>query len=255
MTTKTPKYENNPFYVGLNGISLFFNNAQTVAFLLVGYSILSTFSNTSRNDTDSSSKIPSWPLEQWLFVGGVLLVILVALIFITAMISGMSAYASAQVLKSKKVGIRESFNAVLEKFFSFIWLQIIIAVKVFLWTLLLIIPGIIMFYRYSLANIAFFDQGLKGNDAIKESLKLTKGALLTTAASQILFNIITFGMLSELVSAGARTILYRQFRASGDEEKPDAHSLSWLTVLLPLALLIAAISFIGVGIVALRATS
>lgn len=252
MTTNKPEYENNPFYIGLNGIKMFFNKAQGVAFLLIAFSILSTFSGNTNIENEGKSQFPSWPWEQWLMLGGVITIILLAALFIMTMISGISAYTSAKLLKGKSVSIREAFNAVMDRFFSFLWLQILTSIKVLLWTLLLIIPGLVMAYRYSLANIAFFDQGLKGNDAIKESLRLTKGAFLTTFAAQLLFDVITFGMLSELVSGGARTVLYQQFKALGDKEKPSAHGLTWFAAFLPIAFVVAVIVLLGAGMIALR---
>ncbi len=113
-----------------------------------------------------------------------------------------------------------------------------------------------MAIRYTLAGVAFFDdrKHLKGNAAIKESLRLTKGGWLTTFSSNVLFNILTFGILSSVVTTGANTVLYRQFNALGDKPKPSAHWLSWVTLALPiiiaflvLAMLIALIAGVAIG--------
>ena len=247
MPGKSQKYENNPFYIALNGLNLVFEKARGVAFLLIALSILSVFSGgmpRSRDDNGMNAQIPAWPMEQWIIVGCVGILIALAYLFITAMISGISAYTSAQVALGNTVKLGEAFHEVLDKFFSFIWLQIIMGVKILLWSLLLIIPGIVMAYRYSLANMAFFDQNLRGNAAIKESLRLTKGAWLTTFGAQFLFNIITLGVISEFVNAGAKVILYRQFKAIGNDEKPDAHGLSWFSVFFPLIFAVAVMAVI-----------
>lgn len=247
--TKDVAYENNPFMVALEGIKVLFDKARTVAILLLVVSVLGAISSGQRDTTTDSNKnmsLPNWSLEEWLMFSGILAVILLAILFVSCMISGIGAYTASQLTKGHAVSLREAFNAVLERFFSYIWLQILTTVKILLWSLLLVVPGIVMAFRYSLANVAFFDKDLRGNAAIKESLRLTKGAWLTTFASQALFSFITLGVMSEVVSAGARSVLYRQFSALKDgEEKPEAHLLSWLTALVPLGILIPFLILIG----------
>ena len=61
-------------------------------------------------------------------------------------------------------------------FFRFLWLNILIAIFTFLWSLLLIVPGIIAAYRYSMAIYIFFDDPEKGAlDCIRESKAMTNG--------------------------------------------------------------------------------
>lgn len=48
-------------------------------------------------------------------------------------------------------------------------------IYVFLWTLLLIVPGIIKSYAYAASMYMVHEKGLKGNDAITASRKLMKG--------------------------------------------------------------------------------
>lgn len=250
MTTKAPKtpskkYENNPFMLAIHGLNLIFDKAKSVAILFLVLSIVGFISGVIPQPADDSLSKPFNPSEfalpnllpsQWAMIALVALILITTFIFIGAMLSGISSYTSARLARGHTTTLSEAFHAVLEKFFSYIWLQIIITVKLLLWTLLLIVPGIIMSVRYSLANVAFFDKDLRGNAAIKESLKLTKGAWLTTFASQTLFNMITLGVISELVNSGAKAILYRQFTTSA--KKPAAHFLSWLTLALPFLFLI-----------------
>lgn len=248
-STTVRNYENNPFKLALTGLNLVINKAKGVAILLIVLSIISVFSsmrpdsNTTLSDdieqfgTVAKMMSPA----QWAVAIGAIVVVALGILFISSMIGGISAYASARIAKGHEVKLSEAFHAVLERFFSFIWLQIIQGVKIFLWSLLLIVPGIIMAIRYSLANVAFFDKGLTGNAAIKESLRLTKGAWLTTFASQTLFNMATLGVISELVNTGAKSLLYRQLiQFKNGEAKPDAHILSWITLLLPFALILLA---------------
>lgn len=250
MANKLKDYENNPFYVGLHGLNTVFDKAKGVSILLVVVSVLSFLSGAPGQPQDKDEfknfALPSLSPEQWALIGLGASFIFLAAIAVGSMISGMSAYASARVARGHDVKLGEAFQAVLDRLFSYIWLQIITIVKILLWSLLLIVPGIIMSVRYSLANVAFFDKELRGNAAIKESLKLTRGAWLTTYASQALFNIVTLGIISELVQSGARAVLYRQLSVFGEKtKKPDAHILSWLTLFLPFIAAILVLALIA----------
>jgi hypothetical protein len=240
-TTKHTAYENNPFTVAIQGLNLLFNKAKSVAILLLVLSILGYFGNFMRGSGNEAASrgeftLPNWTVGEWAMASLAVLVLVTAAVFIGSMLSGISAYTSARIARGHTVTLDEAFHAVLDRFFSYIWLQIIIVVKTLLWSLLLIVPGIIMSVRYSLASVAFFDKELHGDAAVKESLQLTKGAWLTTFASQVLFNIVTLGVISSLVDGGAKAVLYRQFSAS--DTKPPAHVLSWITLVLPFALLL-----------------
>lgn len=241
-------YENNPFLIALDGINIVFEKAKGPAILLIVVSIISAFSGFTPGYESPDDQRPAHEMAQqmqtqlasltaiqWATAIAIIVILIASAIFISSMISGISAYTSARLARGHKVTISEAFHAVLDRFFSYIWLQILIGVKILLWSLLFIIPGIIMAVRYSLASVAFFDKGLKGNDAIKESLSLTKGGWLTTFASLSLFNLITLGVIAELVNSGARVVLYRQFSElhGKKDKKPAAHLLSWITLALP----------------------
>jgi hypothetical protein len=252
-------YENNPFFVASNGITLLFNLARGVAILLIIVSILGLFSNGwSPNESNDSwmnlmRLMGSWSVTDWILAIGSVSVILLAIMMVAALFGGVSAYTSARLAHGKKVELRVAFSEAFEHLWSYLWLQIIISVKVFLWMLLFIIPGIIMAVRYSLASVAFFDEKkkLRGTAAIRESLRLTKGAWLTTYASTTLFNILTLGAFSSAITTGANAVLYSQFEKLGTHKKPDAHWLSWATLLLPaivLGLLLILVIGIGVGV-------
>ncbi|MDB5183702.1 MAG: hypothetical protein JWO07_383 [Candidatus Saccharibacteria bacterium] len=260
MSAKPSKrhYENNPFFIASSGITLLFNLAQGVAIMLIILSVLGLFGNAFSPPPDPNAReltsadfmntFSGWTTTEWLMLGAASLIIGLAIIMISALFTGVSAYTSARLAQNEDVRIRTAFAESFDKLWGFIWLQIIVFVKVLLWSLLFIIPGIIMAVRYSLANVAFFDdtQNLRGNDAIKESLRLTKGAWITTYASTALFNMLTFFAISSVVSTGANAVLYRQLQEHSDK-KPAAHWLSWLTLVLPFAL----ISLIIFGLIAI----
>lgn len=257
---KTLTYENNPFFVAVNGLELFFKKAQSIGIIFAVIMALSAFSaipsafmpaeeapvsqeQIVKDDQAFEQGLATMPGEVWLLIGVVAVTILLLLIVLGVVIGGIADYTAAKLSQGKEVGFSEALRAVFSNFWGYLWLQIVIMVKVLLWTLLLIVPGIIMAVRYSLAGTVFFDKKLKGNAAVQESARLTKGAWFTTFASQSLLNIVTLGLIELLLVPGTQAILYRQFREYdvAGAAKPKAHILSWLTLLVPLLLVITLI--------------
>jgi hypothetical protein len=246
------KYENNPFFIAGNGITLLFNTARGVGVLFVVLSVLSYLSNGWSSDdphkmaNDFQNTVSGWSAGDWTMAIGSAAIIGLALAMIWALIGGVSAYTSYRLSRGETVNLRDAFRSAFDRLWSYLWLQAIIFVKLFLWTLLLVLPGIYMAFRYSLASVAFFDdrKNLRGNAAVKESLRLTNGAWVTTFAANTLFNILTFGALSSIVTTSVNAVLYRQFGELGDKKKPAAHWLSWVTLVLPMILFLLAVVFI-----------
>ncbi|MDB5165484.1 MAG: hypothetical protein JWM00_374 [Candidatus Saccharibacteria bacterium] len=257
-----PNYQNNPFFVATDGLTLLFKKAMPVAILAIVLACLSLFGNMAQTAVDISTGANSPSDERMMddkaseqtvnnffesisreevavFVG-VGLIVLLVLIFVSTLIAGVFDYTAAQLAKGKTVTLQEALKGVLRRFFGYLWLNILIGIKVFLWSLLLIVPGIIMAVRYSLSGAAFFEKGLGANAATKHSSRLVKGAWLTTFSSFALFNIVTLGMLQAILQPGTVAVLYRQLNAfdAAKAKKPAAHVLSWLTLLIPLGLLV-----------------
>ena len=258
-TKKHPVYQNNPFTIATDGLSLLFKLAQPIAILAIVLSVLNMFGGFSGNfDADYSQKnssdpiaeinhqFSSIPMEAWIIIGLIGGVLLLGFIIIGTFVSGMIDYTAAQLANNKKVTFSEAFTAVAKRFFGYLWLQIWVGIKIFLWSLLLIVPGIIMAVRYSLAGPAFFRHNLSADAAIEHSSTITKGAWLTTFASFGLFNIITFGLIEYLLKPGTSGLLLRQYDAYNDVkmQKPAAHGLSWMTLAISIGLVVLAVSFI-----------
>lgn len=252
-TTHTDKYENNPFFAAANSITLLVELAKSVLIFLAVLAglnfLLGTFmpdyskQDARNSSTDQITQLThNWSVSDWGLAVAAVGIIALAAFMISSLFGGVAAYTSARAARGEKVRLDEAFRVAFDNLWSFLWLQLIIGTKLFLWSLLFILPGIYMAFRYSLANVAFFDdrKNLRGNAAVKESLRLTKGAWLTTFASNMLFNMLTFGLLANIVSTGVNAVLYRQFDALGDKPKPAAHWLSWLTLIVPIVFVILA---------------
>lgn len=224
---QTPvEYINNPFFIGAKGINLVFLKAQGVAILLVILSVLTVLSSYTPPQ-DPAQEIKFTP-EAAAVASAVVLLVIIGSTFV----NGIIGYAAAKVANDETATIKETLMAVAKRFWSFLWLQILIGLKVLAWSLLFIIPGIVMAIRYSLASVAFYDQGLKGNAAIKHSVALTKGSWVTTLGGLMFFTIITFGVIDLLVGAASSAILYRQFSQTPLSERPAKHWLSVVTMIL-----------------------
>ena len=80
------------------------------------------------------------------------------------------------------------------------WLSILSGILVFLFTLLLIIPGIIKAYAYSMTWYIMADEGISGSKALKRSQEMMKGYKMDFFVFQLSFigwwllSIVTLGL-------------------------------------------------------------
>ena len=265
MSTTTPKsvvrkqpaeYTNNPLKIAVEGAKLLFQKAPMLALALAILSgvMASNFNFSPPSGAPQDISSASAPEVQAALLG---IVVVLAIIFafgtlvIVSILVGIFSYTAVEVAKGREVSFKMAVKAVFERLWSFVWLQLLTIVKVLLWSLLLIIPGVIMAIRYSLANLSFFDSDKKltGNAALKDSIALTKGAWLTTFASQTLLDLITLGMITPIAETGSKTMLYRQLNTLRDQKKPKAHALSWVTLGVTIAIFVFVVIFLGYAIV------
>lgn len=246
-TKQQTAYINNPFIIAIEGMKLLFQKAPTLAIILAILSALGAgnFMSDQSTLTEDTAPIVANPALDPVVIAGTIVVVAImlfgALIF-GSIIAGIFAFTAAELAKGRVVSFRQATKATVDRLWSFVWLQLLTIAKILAWSLLLVIPGIIMAFRYSLANLSFFDSDKKltGNAAIKDSLALTEGAWVTTFGAQVFFNIITLGLISPIVDTASKAILYRQFieLQQSDGTKPTAHPLSWVA----LGLLILAVA-------------
>lgn len=256
-------YINNPFFITTYGFQLLFKYAKNVSILLlllsiagaIGQSEFSRYTNDASNSTAIENYFNSLEPSQLVTLAVSSVLISLAILVVSIMVSGINGYVATRASKGQATNLSEAFNAVLGKFGSYTWVYILVNVKILLWTMLFIIPGIVMAVRYSLSSAVFFDasNNLKGNDVLKKSSELVKGSWITTFASFGLFNIITLGWISYFVNASVLASLYGQYTeiARSGAKKPKAHWLSWIVMILPLLLLGLGILIIAAAIAVL----
>ena len=252
MDKKPVPYENNPFMIGIEGLKLIFTNAKSVGIyaivvtsvsFLLGIlfyiiSIIIDLVNDKPDTKNSSVEISTIDPVFAIGIGVLILLGILAYLAISLLLFGPLEHAAAMTAKGKQTTLKESFNATLRQFGPYLWLYILVTIKVLLWSLLFIIPGFIKMNRYILSGTVFFAEGKRGNAAIQRSNQLTKGAWLTTYAGTWIWNIFSQGLTMFVFWPGTMAVLYRQLSLKTDsrEQKPPAHVLSWLTLLVPISL-------------------
>ena len=255
-------YQNNPFFIAVNGLNLLFRAAQNIAILglvIAGFSLLLNYAQTAidasnpanqaglTNDerieaqekqiTDFVQQVTTASVEQIMLVSLAVVTVIIVIFIAGSFLSAIFDYTSAKLAKGDTVSFKQAISGATKRFGSYIWLQINISVRIFLWSLLFIVPGIYKAVRYTLSGVVFYSGKPQSAAAsINRSEKLVQGAWLTTFASHMLFNLITLGVISTLLTPGTNAILYRQYTQleHNKQSKPKAHMLSWLTVSLPI---------------------
>lgn len=263
-----PAYDNNPFTIAVEGAKLFYAKGRTLATLAIVFGFIGFASNfnpigylipgsdePSKTDTMTPPPIdPQTIMIIIVVIGVVIATVLFVAILVNAFIYGMLGSISAKLARGEEATFEQTLSEAFKGFMGMLWLTILMSIKVLLWSLLFIIPGIYMSVRYSLATVVFFTEGKRGNAAIKRSLKLTKGAWLTTFASHTLLNLLTLGMFQLFLTPGTDGLLYRQLNDQTEAKvsKPKAHVLSWITLGFLIFLVIAAIIILALLVYALK---
>lgn len=240
-SSKFPKtYQTNPFSIATSGLDKLFKYARSVAVLFIVISIIRALTQQSEKYPSDASQAPDHSMRPDLSIEALLAVLVLMVLFvgISIVINGISDYTSAQLSRGKTTTLRQALRAVLTSFWSYAWLRILVAIKILAWSLLFVIPGVIMAVRYSLAGVSYYDKGLRGNDAIAHSSKLVKGGWLTTFASHVSLNVLTLGFIVTLLEPGTNGALYHQF-SKLKKNHPPAHWLSWITLLVSMMLAFA----------------
>ncbi len=115
-----------------------------------------------------------------LFTGSILFRIIFVIVIIVAVLwaiyYGIRIKAAMLLLiKNNYTSAKENFKQSKDYFWGFLWMSIILTVVVCLWTILLIIPGIIFATYFMLVNYTFFFEDFKGYSALKRSKELVRG--------------------------------------------------------------------------------
>ena len=242
------KYESNPFKVIFQGFSDFFEYNQAMAILILVLSILgvvleffraiiqlATQSLATPGTSETASQTGSGEVDTAALIAIIVVVVLVALIFgfislaITTVYRGMVAYAAVETSRKKKITIMEAFKASISKFWTLLWVQVVVFFKVLGGTLLLIVPGIRAALRYELVMMPVFADDANAKQAIAKMKKITNKHLMEVLGMTFSAGIIPF--VNQLLHAGGMAVMYPQLSHLDKHPNPD-HKTHWLNYLV-----------------------
>lgn len=116
------------------------------------------------------------PLAVFMIIFGILICVYIFL-SVELVIWSLAAQAAIRLIiknNSQKYSFKEALLAGRKQIKDFFIVSFTVGLFTLLWSLLLIIPGIIMGIYYSLAIWVYFYEGIKGNAALKRSRELVK---------------------------------------------------------------------------------
>lgn len=272
-------YNSNPFTLSFDALGRLFktNVGWAIALIAVGFiaflgnaasSVIDLVNlqqdTTPTSSTSFESSLSNTELSTGsdidagvvLLIVGVVLVFVVIAVIIGAIIStfltGMFTYVMNQSEQGKSVSLSEAFNAVLKRFWRLLWATLLAHLKIFGWTLLFIVPGIIAALRYSLLPYLIMNEPEeeKGvTDAHDKVKSVVKGRLWEVFGVGTVATLIP--IVGETIGIAGRSALYRQLQYSQDHkiERPKIHWLNYLgAILLGLLLFLAALIIVVIAI-------
>lgn len=266
-TTSEP-YDSNPFTLSFNALGRLFDSNAGWAITLLALALIGggvQFANGLIGSLASDEKTAGTPTgtvttadqasslnpEQLLGILAIALIITILIsvfLFVSfilqTFIGSMFAYVALQSEKGKKVTLGEAFGAVQKRFWRLLLAQGFANIKVFLWTLLFIIPGVIAALRYTLLLYVIMDEPetTKGVVAAHTRVKsIVKGRLIEVFSLLFAANLIP--IVSGLLQLSGGAAQYRQLSSTPETARPKVH---WINYLLPIVLGILLILFIAI---------
>ncbi len=185
----------------------------------------------------SEDEIP--PLGAIAVIVSILVVLFVGIVILQALIQtfifGMLTYVALENDAGRKASLRGSIDAVVSRFRRLFLAQLLASAKIFGWTLLLIIPGIIATFRYALLPFVIMDESPKNkgvvasHDRVKEIVAGRKREVFGVATVAVIIPII--GTIIQFVGNAA---LYRQLQSYHDQngQKAPVHWLNYFGFML-----------------------
>lgn len=241
----TSAYISNPFLLAHNAAKRLYKNNRTWAIILIVLGVLNTISSTNQNTststdtTTSSSPELSFALIVFLLSMGILFLLLMAIV--STYLTGIISYITLQSEKGKNATLSEAFEATKERFWRLLSAMLLAGLKIFGWTLLFIIPGIIAALRYTLLSYVIMDDSAK-----KTSVKEAHDQVKTLVNGRLweIFGVSFTGIIpfiGTLYSTAGNAGLYQQLKAYNDKklEKPAIHWLNYAFALLMFVVSIA----------------
>ncbi len=259
---KKPKvaFESNPFKVIFNGFDKLFKFNQNMAIILLVIAVISSFGQFLNFGFGGAGSSESMPVETAsspelatgvivaivMIVVSLVLVILAVALFIGTIVNGFMAYVAYKTARAETTTFSEAIKAVWEKFWTILWIQIIVFFKVVGGLLLFIVPGVRAMLRYDMVLFPVFDGNANAKQAIAKSKSITKNHLIEVFGMAVAAGIIPF--IGQLFHISGRAIMYPQLRdlhASGTAA-PKVHWLNYLGFVLAIVLLLLIAAIVSI---------
>lgn len=265
-----PKYDSNPFTLAFNSFGRLFNTnaGWAIALLVLGIfgfiwqmfvNLIQLAANPESSTTSSTGagmaeKLPAGSsaasssdvnvMAVVLVVVGIVIIVLIMIAIFSAIssfIGGMFSYVAIKSEEGQKVNFNEAFQETSKRFFRLYFAQLLAGLKIFGWTLLFIIPGIIAAFRYTLLPYVVMGDSAeaKGARSAHASTKMiVKGRLIEVFGVATVAGLIPF--VGDILRLTGNAALYRQMKlySDADAKKPKVHWLNYVGfMLIGLALL------------------
>ena len=120
--------------------------------------------------------------------------------------------------QGEKFSVWGVYKETLNIFWSFVFVESIVIIKVLLWTLLLIIPGIIFGIFYSFSSLSLILDGKKGNQALIHSAQIIKPQVWRFLGTAMLVGLVTV-VLTVAVRIGLHMV-FGSFTSEGPRLLP-----------------------------------
>lgn len=172
-----------------------------------------------------------------LLVAVLLATIIVISVAIQTFLSGLFSYVALENEAGRTARFSVAVDAVVARFWRLFLAQLLATVKIFGWTLLLIIPGIIAVFRYALLPYVIMDEpaskkGVKdSHNRVKSLVAGRKREVFGVSTVSTILSIVWIGNLTQVIGNAA---LYRQLQVFHDKslEKPPVHWLNYFGFVL-----------------------
>lgn len=281
---KTPKphinesYDSNPFTLSFNALGRFFNTnaGWAIALIVLGFfgfilqiasdafRYLTNGDSTQNNLGSSTASVGGSAIDPTVVLA-IVVVVFVIMIFavtigtlISTFINGVFSYVALQSEAGRKVAVGDAFNATMKRFWRLFLAQILANLKIFTWTLLFIIPGIIAGYRYQLLPYLIMSESEEEKGVKKshdDTKALVKGRLWELFGISFVAGIIP--IIGSILGLSAKAAAYNQLNATSQttELRPKIHWLNYLGALLIGAFLLFILLIIGILTIVILAKS
>ncbi|MBI3494833.1 hypothetical protein HY004_02520 [Candidatus Saccharibacteria bacterium] len=271
LTEKTANisYQSNPFSLSFDKFGLFFEKNLGWAIALIVFPIFYFFLqmlgaalDTSTESAHAAMNTANTGVTPWLAAVVAFLVLfstliiafmIVAGVALNTFITGLFTYVALENDAGRTARFGAALDAVVSRFWRLFLAQLLALAKIFGWTLLLIVPGIVAAFRYALLPYVIMDESAK-EKGVKKSHERVK--TLVQGRKREVFGVATVaaiipfvGGINQLVGNAA---LYRQLQVFNDKklEKAPVHWLNYFGFMLIGLYVLLIVFIVSIAVVA-----